>query len=117
MDHNAGTSPSKQAIAKLVSPKQQQDAAQQISAITMLAARSNLLIKILLNSSMHGSQVPGRERTPPCAVQPLECLNTPPTLQDGELNGTSGISERDILQKAELTFFVKLLYFGYVKAW
>jgi hypothetical protein len=41
----------------------------------------------------------------------------PPTLQDGELNGRSGISKGDILQKAELTFFVKLLYFGYVKAW
>jgi hypothetical protein len=64
LDHNASTSAPKQSIAKLVSHKQQQDAAEQISAITVLAASANLLIKILLNSSMHGSQVPGRERTP-----------------------------------------------------
>jgi hypothetical protein len=41
----------------------------------------------------------------------------PPTIQDRELSGRRGISKGDIFQKTELTFFVKLLYFGYVKAW
>jgi hypothetical protein len=41
----------------------------------------------------------------------------PPTLQGRELKGRSGISKGDIFQKTELTFLVKLLYFGHVKAW